>query len=302
MESSLQSWVQQSALRVTLSGGVPPIIQRSLSFPNSPLPRAPNPSTSEYELLILQRLEREEKQREDTKRAAEAAFTANQNKQRDVAGPSTTLTEIPPQQEQRGGNRRSSLFSGTDDNARTTHPAIHEDPKPPSSSVTAALEKASLSSPSTEMGRQPACLFTSACTFTATDRHWHCHACTYANKHDTISCEICNYLKKPEEESSERGIGDVWTGSTVTQNLSNSINQIQLNSTKKGSSGGNPIINKSGNGSGSSILVVNPNSSTTSSVSSSSKKWICTTCTLENASQSQVCEACGTAQHNHTLV
>ena len=273
-------------LRVTLSGGVPPSIQRSLVFPNSPLPRAPNPSTSDYERGILQRLEREEKIKEDTRRTAEASLANH------LSGVPLTAESSPPRVAV--VQNRSTVFTGIDEHVRSTHPAIHEDPKPPSMAVNAALEKASLSAPSTEMGRHPSCMFTSACTFTATDRHWHCHACTFANKHDTISCEICNYLKKPEEEQSERDVCDVWSSAATA---ANTTNQIHSNSTKKG--GGGNTMNAT-NGSGSSSQA-HPTVSSSDSLSNS-KKWTCSTCTLENASQSQVCEACGTAQHNHTLV
>lgn len=288
MDSGLQSWVQHSVLRVTLSGGVPPSIQRSLVFPNSPLPRAPNPSTSDYERGILQRLEREEKIKEDTRRTAEASLANH------LSGVPLTAESSPPKVAV--DQNRSTVFTGIDEHVRSTHPAIHEDPKPPSMAVNAALEKASLSAPSTEMGRHPSCMFTSACTFTATDRHWHCHACTFANKHDTISCEICNYLKKPEEEQSERDVCDVWSSASTAANTTNQ----HSNSTKMGGGGNTMNGGVNVNGSGSSSQA-HPMVSSSDSLSNS-KKWTCSTCTLENASQSQVCEACGTTQHNHTLV
>ena len=305
MESSLQSWVQHSALRVTLIGGVPSSIQRTLSIPNSILPRLPTPSTNEFEQTILQRLEREEKKREDSKHVMELKNSAKNRLDDTNRGDGSGNVTRDLQGVTRQGNDRTSHFVGIDtNNTRSTHPAIHEDPRPPTLPLTTTsssssstyssipLSNSSNSSSSsssnahsTSIGRYPPCIFTSACTFTASDKHWHCHACTYANKHETISCEICNYMKKPEPQDETHRSEDVWSGATIIQSsTTNNNNNI-------GGGGGNGNI---GGGGVNATIQRSIKSVTT---------WICHTCTLENTNQSKVCEACGTTQTiDHTLV
>jgi hypothetical protein len=123
MESSLQSWVQHSALRVTLIGGVPLSIQRTLSIPNSILPRLPTPSTKEFEQTILQRLEHEEKQREESKHAFELKSTVinDETNRGDGGGNGTRDLEGVTRQ----GNDRLSHFVGNDTN-KTNTKIIHD--------------------------------------------------------------------------------------------------------------------------------------------------------------------------------